>query len=162
MPRMTFWLDRLFQLTLTTGAQSFVNLTTSLSTADRRGITLVRLIYDFVFDPTDIVDSTTIQGLHMGVGLIESDAVTAGTLPDADIEGDSPGRGWVVREFATTDVVAGTSGGFHIGRMKNDIRAMRRIHQSEELLMIFDSEAISGTAQTIEINGMVRQLYKVP
>ena len=162
MARKTFWLDDIVSLTLVPAMQNQTNLTSSLSVADRRGITLVRMIYNLKLIPVDHVDTDTVQQVFMGTGLIESDAVSAGTLPDPNIEGDAPGRGWVVRDFSQYRSPAGTSGNLILGSLKGDIRSMRTIYQTEELLMIFITESIAGTAQSARLNGIVRCLWKLP
>jgi len=160
--RKTFWLDDIVSATLVPATQNPVNLTTTLSVADRRGLTLVRMIYSIWIIPVDHVDTDTVQTCFMGTGLIESDAVTAGTLPDPNIEGDFPGRGWVVRDMVMYRSPAGVAGNLILGNFKGDIRAMRTIHQTEELLMIFITESIAGTAQSARLEGMIRCLWKLP
>jgi len=160
--RGTFWLDTVIAETVAAGGQGTEDLTGVLSVADRRGLTLVRLIYNLTFLPLDHVDTDSVFELFMGIGLIEPDAAVAGAFPDADIEGDAPNRGWVVRDHGITRSPAGVSGNLILGRLKGDIRAMRIIHQNAQLFIIMDSVAVAGAGQSLRVHGLVRCLFKVP
>jgi len=160
--RKTFWLDKQFSITAAANSQNANVLTSTLTVQERRGLTLVRMIYRIWTTPVDALDTHTQQLVWFGVGLIESDAVTAGTFPDVDIEGDAPGRGWVIRDVVANQSGAGTSGVSIYGELRGDIRAMRVIHQTEELVAIFDTADFAGTAQSTRIRGQCRLLFKLP
>jgi len=160
MARSTFWVDSISEIAIGSGNLGNIELTATLGQNDIRGLTLVRLIYKILFYPPSPFDTNTIQGLHMGVAVIENDAFSVGgaSLPDPGVSDDAPGRGWVVRDQdLTVSISTGTLG---FGRMEGDIRAMRKFYQNTLLAMLFRSDVELGTAQTLNVFALVRCLFK--
>ncbi len=160
MVRSTNWIDKTIAITITPATQSSTNITSTLSAAERKGTTLIRCLYRLSIRPTDLLDTHTVLNIFMGIGLIEGDAAAAGVLPDPEIEGDYPGRGWVVKDYGVCWSSAGTSGSSMVGMLRGDIRAMRKIHQTEELTVVYDVNLLSGTTQTMKVDGIIRTLWK--
>ena len=160
MARSTFWQDCIEELVVTSGGDGKIDLTGPLSVADVRGITLVRMIYKILFYPASPFDTNTIQGLHMGVAVVNNDALLVGgtALPNPGTSADAPGRGWVVRDQALCYSILNDNP--HIGEMKGDIRAMRKFYQNTSLIMRFESDVEVGTPQSVNIFAMVRCLFK--
>ena len=159
--RGTFWLDKVIAATVANGAVSTIDLMASLAVAETRGLTLVRLIYNLNWTHVSPFDTQSSDESHMGIGLIENDASSAGAFPDPQIEGDAPGRGWVVRDHTMFASAAGTSGNLIYGTMKGDIRAMRRIVYTH-LWLLTHHVNVDGAAQSARLSGLVRCLFKLP
>jgi hypothetical protein len=160
MARSTFWVDTIDETVVTSAGSAIIDLTTALGVSDIRGLTLIRMIYKVIFYPVSPADTFTIQGLHMGVAVVENTALAAAAVPNAGIAGDAPGRGWVVRDQDLTQSLAGAAGTFAFGRMTGDIHAMRKFYQDTSLAMIFRSDIEIGTAQSLNVWSLIRCLFK--
>ena len=160
--RSTFWLDTISELVVASGASSSQNLSSQLPATELRGSTLIRLLYDVWFYPASPFDSDTVQGLHMGIGLIQNDALAIGTtaMPDPGAGVDAPGRGWVVRDLGLCSSMVALSGNLQFGHLKGDIRAMRKFYQDVSLILLFRSDVEVGTAQSLNVFFQVRCLFK--
>ena len=162
MARSTFWNDTISEIAIGSGNLGSIDLTADVPTTELRGTTLIRLIYKVLVYPANFLEAETIQGLHMGVALLENDAFAAGgaSIPDPGVQLDAPGRGWVVRDQTLTASYLGDAGNLVIGEMKGDIRAMRKIYQNASLAMLFRSDVEVGTPQTLNVFTLVRCLMK--
>jgi len=162
MARSTYWLDNVISNTVAAAAELQVDLTSALSVADRRGITIIRTIYNLQVVALDPFDTETHMIHYMGIGLVQFDAAAGGSFPSPDTEGDQPGRGWMVRDYTSSWSAAGTSGNIIPGHFQGDLRGMRKIHQSEQLYLMFTNDLRDGTTQSVILEGMVRLLIKSP
>ncbi len=158
MARSTKWEDQILEATVASAAITLINLMADLNESERPGLTLIRLIYRINFYPVSPFDTSTIQGLHMGVGLVQNDAFAAGAVPDPGEDQEAPSRGWVVRDQGLTVSEAGDTP--TIGEMKGDIRAMRKFYQDSTIMLALRSDVEVGTAQTLNVFGLVRMLFK--
>jgi len=156
--RKTFWHDRLFSISVSTGAQSVTDLLTSLSQDETRGITIARTVIRLAMvSPTAVSDGS--QALDIGLAMVSSDAFGAGAVPDPNVETDIPVNGWV---FRTRVYVPGNANGpTDPTPVREDIRAMRKLSGAIYTL-VANNTAQDGTAFSVRMIGIVRTLVLLP
>jgi len=159
MPRQTDWIDTLVDLNPATGAQDNVSLITGAAPINMRGVTLIRTIIYLGMTSQTTAGAWGVQNLDMAIGITSQEAFAAGVLPDPDIAGDKPSRGWVWRSRQV--VTQNGIGAQVLYEVRADIRGARKI-ENGELFLVVDNNAIAGTAFTMDVTGLVRVLMKLP
>ena len=150
--RELVWQDRLVNLAMAQNATQTLDLTLNLANDERKGMTLVRTIISLDFN-----SRTAGAGNHirMGIYKADGDAMAALALPDPGTETDNPG--WIFRDslfLSTTAANDGSQG----RQIHADVRAQRKLlAESDVVAMIFET---AGVAITIDIDGLVRTLWK--
>jgi len=162
MARSTVWVDNVLEATVVASQRTDVNLLTALDAFDVVGMTLIRLIYRIQFYPVSPFIVDTIQGIHMGIGVVDNTAFIAGgaSLPDPGVSAEAPSRGWVVRDQDLTVSTVADGGTTKIGELRGDIRAMRKFYQNATLWLAMRSDTEVGTAQTVNVFAIIRALFK--
>lgn len=159
MARRTFWIDTRISQTVASGAQQRDSLMGSLVPAETLGMTTVRQIVDLsMVPPTAASDGQ--QSMFFAIGVVSQEAFISGTLPDPDSAADRPPRGWLYRGARIIRAAAAmtTSSPVHVFA---DMRGSRRVDDGE-LLMIFNNNALDGTAFSVLVEGMVRTVFLFP
>ena len=159
MARKAQWTDTLISSTVASGAQGIITLMGGMSQIDSRGLTVARTIVRLSFLPPVAV-SDAIQGLHFGIGVVGQDAFAASAVPDADVDGDRPPRGWIIRDSVAVPGAASMTNAAPV-RVELDIRGMRKVDDGE-LVLIMDSVAISGTPFIVRAFGIIRVVFLLP
>jgi len=159
MPRMTDWIDTLFQLQPASGAQANISLITGAAPINMRGVTLIRTIISIGICSQTVAGAYGAQAVDLAVGITSQEAFAATALPDPNAATDKPSRGWIWR---TRRMVTQNSAGspVHVDVIA-DMRGARKI-ENGELFLVVNNSAVVGTAFTVEVSGLVRVLMKLP
>ena len=163
--RRTSWSDTLVSFTVASSAAGGAELmgTGLADTQEKRGYTLARTIVCLAFMPAVPWGTTGVQRIQMGILVASNDATAAGALADPNDAVDYPTQGWVWRDEAC---VVNQSVGSPVGIipavvMNRDIRAQRKLDRSSLSYRLFNS-AVDGTATTVRVVGLIRNLYRLP
>jgi len=159
MPRKTDWVDTIIDLTPAPGGQDSVTLLTGLTANDMRGATLIRTILRLAYGSTTVAGAWGTSRIDIAIGIISTEAFSAGAFPDPNTAGDRPPRGWLWR----TTLIASQNGigTTIVAPIEVDIRGARKI-EAGNLFMIAQNTSLLGTAFTASVGGMCRVLYKLP
>jgi len=157
--RATDWIDTLVALSVATGAQVNVSLMTGVAPINVRRQTLARSIFDIGMTSASVAGAYGVQKISIGIGVVSQEAFAAGVLPDPEVAGDQPSRGWVYRTVCL--VAQNGSGAQVVYGCTGDIRAMRKLDDGE-MFFVATSTAVVGTTFTTSLNGIVRQLWFLP
>ena len=159
--RTPYWVDTLSANSLATGGVSRISLLGGLTAADKRGMTVIRLLIHIegsVLSPNVVLGHTV---LWFGIGVASTEAFALGVtaLPDPQTGADRPARGWLYRDFIMLrdNTAEGESTG---GILRADIRAMRKVDDGELFLQIVNQN-IESTGFSTQHQIMVRTLYKM-
>ena len=158
MPRRTAWVDTIVDENAATAGQATKSLLGILGQVDTRGTTLIRTIVSLGLWSNTTAGAWGVQRCDIGIGITSQEAFSAGAFPDPKAATDEPPRGWVYR---TSKLVTQNGVGTQIVfEVMADIRGARKI-ENGELFLIMDNTAESGTTFTVNLQGLVRILYKL-
>ena len=120
----------------------------------RKGATLVRTIVDLM---AGLSVAGTGGMLAMGIVITNDDALAAAALPNPEDDADQPGWLWRVRKSVFTNITTdrATLTPFFV-----DLRAKRKM-SGEDLTPVLIVRNI-GSAQSYNINGLIRSLWMKP
>ena len=159
MARRADWQDTFIGLDVASGAQSITSLMGNQAAPDQRGVTVVRSIFRFhLIPPTAASDGYT--AITCGIGVVSQEGFAAGVVPDPQVMTDRPPRGWLFREMAVVTAAASMVTG-RSQEMMGDLRGKRKVDNGE-LVVIFNSDHIGGTAFTVTLRGIVRTVFLLP
>jgi len=160
MPRRASdWLDTMLQPTVTSGAQVLTTLMTGVAPVNVRRQTLVRTIITLDLSSATVAGAWGTQDVTIGIGITSQEAFAAGVVPDPETSGDQPSRGWIYRKRRV--VAQNGIGAQVVYVIENDIRASRKLDDGECFIVITNI-AIAGTAFSVNVHGLVRQLWLLP
>ena len=94
----------------------------------------------------------------MGIGVASQESFAAGSLPDPEIVGDFPTRGWVYRARYRIFGFAADQPQYMTRRIDLDIRAKRVLDNGESYLRGVNTNE-EGTTGNVTVSGMIRQLW---
>ena len=160
MPRV--WIDAMINLTLPSGGQANQSLMVGVSATQTRfdRMTLLRTIIGF--DIAHVVHDSGegSQVVSVGIGVASQEAFAAGSLSDPEVAGDFPTKGWVYRSRYRIWGFAADQPTIFTRRVDLDIRA-KRVLSNGESFIIASNAAQEGVASSVEVTGIVRQLWMV-
>ncbi len=160
MPRI--WIDTGLGLVVASAGQANVSLMTGVSATQTRfdRMTLLRTIlgFDIAYAVRDSGEGS--QLVSIGIGVTSQEAFAAGSLPDPEVDGDFPARGWVWRNRYRIFGFAADQPAVFTRRVDLDLRAMRKLENGEAYLIAANG-AVEGATAVINIHGIVRQLWLV-
>ena len=159
MARRTRWVDNLVGTTVSNGGQANDNLFQGTGSVDTQGWTVTRLIGEIALSSATTAGAWGLQLIDIGIGMISSEAISAGAFPDPNIESDKPGRGWMWRAQKT--VFQNGVGTSIVVPVTIDIRSQRKVEDGT-LHIIFNSTNLRGTSFTCDLNGLIRVLVLLP
>ena len=163
MARPRAWADTLVDVAFTTtGGVLIDNLLTPLTASDT--VTAVRLIIHLHMVPqnlSDDIDGGTV--VDMAVGVSAAEAFNANVLPDPNVAGDTPARGWLWRDrlIAVGNSVTGPPAHdvYYGTEIRADVRAMRKVDRGILYLhLISGGMTVSGAYLPVAVIGIVRTL----
>jgi len=157
--RASDWIDTSLNLVVASGAQGSLSLMTGVAPVNVRRQTLVRTIIGLQMNSTTVAGAWGTQIMDLGIGITSQEAFAAGALPDPVTAGDQPSRGWVFRQRRV--VAQNGNGSVVLYDIQFDIRAARKLDDGECFIVI-DNTAGLGTAFSVVVTGMVRQLWLLP
>ncbi len=158
MARATDWLDTIFNVNLANGSQNIEDLTQESIRNDMIGYTILRWIVHITTFPATPGVEVGEQQLSYAIGMVERDAKVASAVPDANIDTEYPGRGWLLRDVAM--VHNNTSGALPVYppyEARFDIRAKRKFENTVPV-MIANNTNLQGTTFGVRYVGVVRLL----
>ena len=157
--RATDWIDTLVGFTVATGVQSNVSLMTGVAPVNVWRQTLIRTIVELSVYSSSVAGVWGTQLVNAGIGIASQEAFAAGVLADPNVANDQPSRGWIYR----TGFVVGqnATGGNIVHNVRADIRAARKLDDGECYLVVNNGTDL-GTAFTILVRGIIRQLWLLP
>ena len=162
MRRGTAWDDKLVNFSVANGsATSAIELVTNVADNEKRGCTLVRLLLDLYLWPATPGNVSGRQNYDLGVALISDDARLASAFPDPDDAADYPVSGWLWRTRVLVIDETLATGPIPPGRVKEDIRAQRKLDRSS-VMLINNNTLVEGNPFTVQVTGIIRVLYKLP
>ncbi len=152
-------IDASFPITQT---QVIDDLLETLSPNDT--ITAVRLVIRLHCVPQNLSDN--IDGgtrIDFGIGVAALEAFNANAIPDPDVAGDVPARGWLWRStmIAVANSVTGPPAhDVYFGTtLEADVRAMRKVDRGKlYLVMRSGPTVVSGSYLPTAVIGLVRTL----
>jgi len=154
MARTLKWFTRIVQDgTVPASGQTCVDVLRNVEEANRKGLTITRIIMDFVTLADAVAERTE---CFWGIVLVNSDAAAADVFPDPATEADNVawlGRGMHVN--GTSDLLDSSN----YSRTRIDLRAQRVTRSAqEELHLIIDQSSGGG----IVFNVHLRVLCRLP
>ena len=158
----TLWIDTNVNSQVGSGSATAFSLMTGITEIESRmaGLTLLRTLIGV--DVAHLVHDSGegSQEVSMGIGVASQEAVAADTLPDPEVPGDKPPRGWVWRARYRTYGFAADQAAVFNQRVDKDIRSRRKLDNGEAFFTIQNAPD-QGSAGTIAVIGMVRQLWLI-
>ena len=158
MARPTDWVDTLVNLEVPAGSQSQTSLVTGLAPSDMRGMTVIRTIIMIQMFSNTVAGAWGVTLGDLGIGIASQEAFVAGVVPDPNVAGDKPPRGWMWR--ASKCVAQNGAGAPILVELLADIRGARKVENGEVYLVV-NNTTLVGTAFQLNVRGLIRQLYKL-
>ena len=158
MPRATDWVDTIVGNLAVTGSQANISLITGLDPSDMRGATVIRTLIRLNLASDTTAGAWGWGRVDMAIGISAQEAFTAGVLPDPNIDGDKPPRGWMWRD--SVGVSQNGVGGQVVVPVRADIRGARKV-ENGEVYLIYTNTAVDGTTFSVRCHGLVRLLIKL-
>ena len=139
-------MDRIIDLSASSGNEDSVDLLANLAEDERKGATVTRVIMDLRYTLAGI---GSVQDISIGLTLVNDDALASGALPDPQAETDQPGWLWrTTHEIAEPDNPN--------LRQHHDLRAQRKMEEEETLVLIIFVAAVN----VMTVHGMSRVLMR--
>jgi len=160
MPR--FWIDTRLTATVSVGTQRLVSLMTGISAIATRTsqMTLLRTIvgFDIALAVHDSGEGSQICAT--GIGIASQESFAAGTVSDPGTETDFPTRGWIWRANYRIWGFAADQPTIFTRRVDLDLRSKRKLENGEAFIA-FDNTDAEGVSNTLQVFGLIRQLWLV-
>ncbi len=111
--------------------------------------------------PAAAVAGFGVQQIILGGAIITGDAFVAGATPEISDPADEPINGWM---WKLSGAVAAqpTEEETRVTRFIGDFRSQRKLTSDTELYLAGVNLAITGTAFTVQLAGIIRVLVKLP
>ena len=161
MARTPFWEDTLVNFDIASGAQGITNLLVNLNRDERRGLTMIRTLFRIDLLPSIPDAAFGEQALCLGMGVSSEEAFSASALPDPNVAGDRPARGWLIRDVYVVKDHTAEDGSSPIRRVEFDVKSKRKV-DSGQLFVNWTNDPIRGTAFNVRVHGLIRCLYLMP
>ena len=158
--RPTAWGDTLMSVLIPSAAQmSPLNLLSALTPSDT--ITVARLIIHLTVVPANLATAgQATQLVDIGIGVAAAEAFNAGVLPDPNVAGDVPARGWLYadRLVCAHESPSGTLEWGHYSEVRLDLRASRKVDRGILYIVANNSFLEGGASFSVRLIGRVRAL----
>ncbi len=127
---------------------------------DSVGLTHVRMLLNLTLVPNNPGLNSGTQIVDVGVAQADLEAFVANALPDANVEGDYPSRGWWtrIRELVENHV---TESFIPAVKIIRDLKILRKIVDGEPYIQLTNT-ANTGTSGTVLFDGTIRNLWRLP
>ena len=117
--------------------------------ADRDPFTVLRLVGEVVFTPNDSgIVAGDVCAIAVGVGIVSSDAITAGaaSMPDPAGEADYPWLWWYQAHLMFPQATASLQGLASVSaRVAIESKAMRKVGPGQGVVMVAEYADVAGT-----------------
>ena len=159
--RPTTWGDQVFNQSIVSGASLLLDLRGSLIASDTQNSTVTRVILSMSLFQDGFVAVDGRMRASFGAGVASAEAFTLGVtaIPDPDIEGDRPQRGWMWR----ADYVVMSEIGQRIDsviRIETDLRSQRKVENGIPYLRLVNT-LVEGSSFTVRLTVTIRTLFKL-
>ena len=161
----TLWIDTMVDLQVASGTGAIhSSLMGDVDTTESRltGMTLLRTIIGLHVAHLVHDSGEGSQKVFLGMMVVPQTAFAAGVASTADVKDGNahPTRGWVWRAVYVTYGFAADQAAVFDNRIDKDVRSRRKLENGE---MVLKAENVSdqGTAGTVGVIGVVRQLWLV-
>ncbi len=160
MPTHTRWIDTTFNASIIDTGQLLTSLMGAVGAEPTRfdNLTLMRTIIGMDIAYTVHDDAEGSQGVAIGIGFASTESFVAGTVPDPNTDLDFPPRGWVWRSQYRIWGFANGVADVWDRRIDIDLRGRRKLDNGIGYLVATNNN-VEGTARTIRLFGIVRQLW---
>ena len=162
MPR-TIWIDSHYTTDVASGAGLAFSLIGAHGTELRlEQLTLMRTILRLDLAPAVMDAGEGSQTFDLGLGIASQEAVALGVtaLPDPQDPENFPPRGWIFKARYRVWATAADRAVVVWREIDKDIRARRKLDNGEPYVM-YANTASEGTAFTVRVTGIIRQLWLV-
>jgi len=160
----TLWIDTLLDLQVASGSTLIVTLMGTVDTTESRltGMTLIRTLVGLHAAHLVHDSGEGSQKIFLGIAVAPQIAFTAGvgSLPDPGVGVEHPTRGWIYRAAYVSYGFAADQAAVFDNRIDKDIRSRRKL-ENGECYFTARNTADQGTAGTIGVIGLIRQLWLV-
>ncbi len=158
----TIWIDTIIGLVAGSGAGVNTSLMTGVSSTQTRfdRMTLLRTIVgvDVGYSVHDAGEGS--QNIHLGIGVTSQEAFAAGALADPETATDFPARGWIWRWSGRVFGFAADQPAVFTRRIDIDLRSKRKL-ENGEVYAAFTNLPHEGSASSVDVTGLIRQLWLV-
>ncbi len=160
MPRR--WIDTIIDSDVANSAQVLRTLMTGVTAVETRlaSMTLLRTIVGVNIGYSVHDSGEGSQRVALGIGITSQESFAAGTVSDPSNDQEFPVRGWVWRYNCRVFGFAADQPAVFTQRIDVDLRGQRKL-ENGECFLAADNNAVEGTAATIRVTGLVRQLWLV-
>jgi len=123
--------------------------------------TVLRMLGEYVIEPTGAVASSDAACIGVGIGLVSSDSAELGAtaVPDPIDEADFPWLYWAEHAFHFADSTANPAPASTSIRKAFDVRSMRKMKPRESLVFITQYFDLAGAPPLSVIAGSTRVLF---
>ena len=162
MPGKMLWIDTLLNNAVGSNSQAAIDLTVQFTSEETRlaQMTLMRTVLRFDISHTVHDSGEGSQRVAVGLGIESQEAFAAGVHPDPDTTGDFPTRGWIYRGVWRVWGFAADQAAVNVARVDLDLRSRRKLENGLSFIVV-DNNAQEGVAGTIQLVGIIRQLWLV-
>ena len=150
--RGMFWIDHFVNQTLASGGAFQDGLDGAIDPDEKKGLTLTRMIIDLTANLTAAGAGGT---LSLGIYVCEQDAFAAGAISDCGDENEQPGWAWRAHRPIYSSNVNDHS---QASLIQADVSSQRK-YPGEDYSLILVGE-LPASANSVNLDGMIRQLYK--
>ena len=163
MRRKTAWDDQLFNQDVATGSRVLLLLVEDVADPEKRGCTLVRMIFGINLLASNPGAVSGQQKVSMGVMVVSDDAFLAGSaaMPDPTVDAEFPVGGWLFRAQYIVQDETLASGIIAPLRIEKDIRSQRKLDRAS-LVFRAENDSMEGSTFSVRMVGLIRCLYKLP
>ncbi len=161
MPR-TMWIDTLYSQDIGSGATFVQSLMTGQTVSETRLVqmTLMRTIVRLDLAPVVMDSGEGSQLVDIGIGVDTQESVASGAVPLPNVAGNFPVRGWVFRARYRVWATAADRAVVVWREIDKDLRARRKLDNGESYVAVVNTGS-EGTATTIRMTGLIRQLWLI-
>jgi len=162
--RGTSWFDTEInsQAVSGTAGTPITLLPADVEVRDVPGLTIIRMLIELNCHAVvpNVVEGG--QALHLAAGLVMTDGFVSGALPDLLSPSEEPIRGWIFKNMRFIYDSEGTISPWSGSDLFLDIKSQRKLDLDTEVYFQMFNQAMTGTAFTVEVTGLIRTLVKLP
>ena len=124
------------------------------------GHTLTRTIIHMAMYPSVKSAVEGMQRVWFGIGICSEDAFNVGAVPNPSVSGESPPRGWVIRDFVIVED-APTQVEQTVKNVHLDLGPQRKLDDGV-LYMVLENNSVQGTTFSVDVQSLIRLLCLLP
>ena len=155
--RRVVWADTLLDTVVSSGSKVAPSLHTGILT-ENFDLTVTRIIVGLTLSPETLLAVQSQMQFDIGIGIVGQEAFASGAIPNPDTAGDVPASGWLWKHRCTVEDATASPGPAPT-RVVADLSSQRKLQQGE-LFLVLESNPRAGTAFSVNVNGLIRVLFK--